>query len=899
MPRSALSRRLRYNLSYDSPTHGASALSEASQGTASSRRPAWAIALLWALILAYAVYFSAVSIRLHQAHQTHASDLGQIDQAIWNTSQGRWVEQTRDDQISTRMTDHVEPIFAPVSLVFKLWDDVRALLVLQSALLALGAWPVFEIAMGRLRRRPGHPAPEAGESLPVGSSSPNWTAAGALAFATAYLLYPALQAANVAEVHALPLATPIILAALLFAERRRWRWFVLAALLVAGVQEGTALLATMLGLYAIAIGGRAWWRSRKTGSASRSAAAWPIALGALVVAASLAWFYASTFVIVPAFAAQAYGLGESPYVARYGALGGSFSDVLISLVTRPGQVLQVAGEPLRLRYLFVLLAPFGFLSLAGPEILLLAAPLLLANLLSAFPFQYSGLLHYSAPLAAYVAVAAVFGGQRLRSLGRLAAVGLHDHRIWRVHRRMLLLMVYLLVWSIGCQIAFGFTPIGHNFQYYWPSPTAHDRLLARFQAQIPADAPLSTMPSLHPHFSHRQHLYRFPVIAASQYVLLDVAAQSGWAVHPVEMQQIVDGLLSSGDWTVQDGADGYLLLRRLDPAGNEQAVTALPAEFFSFASPSGQPQHPTDITINGELKLVGYDILDDEEWRQTGVRLYWQALEPLPANLQLYAAFLTPDGETVDSTEQRPLIQSVWYPPSAWPVGETVVTHKLPWSLPGEWGLVVGAFQDGTWETGERWPISDAGGAAVFENNTWALAGAWERIAGKLSPVAQPDFKPTSDLFSGDGWNVELTGVEAPQRVAPGDDVPILLQWQSYGPSMRDYNLFVHIVDSQGNKVAQADGPPTFFGQHITSQWQAGESVISAHRIPLPADLPPDHYQIVIGWYYWETLERLAHMTGEGELAGDAATIGRLAVDPTAASPDLACALIPDTCASQ
>lgn len=94
MPRSALSRRLRYNLSYDFPTHGASALSEASQGTASSRRPAWAIALLWALILAYAVYFSAVSIRLHQAHQTHAVlDLGQIDQAIWNTSQGRWVEQ--------------------------------------------------------------------------------------------------------------------------------------------------------------------------------------------------------------------------------------------------------------------------------------------------------------------------------------------------------------------------------------------------------------------------------------------------------------------------------------------------------------------------------------------------------------------------------------------------------------------------------------------------------------------------------------------------------------------------------------------------------------------------------------------------------------------------------------
>ena len=872
--------------------------------TDAPRRPRWAIIVLWGMILASSVYFSAVSIRLHDAHQTHASDLGQIDQAIWNTSQGRFVEYIRGDQTSKRFTDHVEPIFAPVSLVFKVWDDVRALLVLQSVLLALGAWPLFEIGMERLRRRPGHKngaPPAAGDEPHPSLVSPNWTAAGALAFAAAYLLYPALQAANVAEFHALPLATPIILFALLAAQRRRWGWFALLALLVAGVQEGTALLAAMLGIYAMAIGGLDWWRSRSSGGAPHSVTLVPIALGALVVAASLAWFYTSTFVIVPAYALLAHGAEESPYVARYGALGSSFSDVLIGIVTRPGLVLQIVGEPLRLRYLFVLLAPFGFLSLAAPEILLLAAPLLLANLLSAFPFQYSGLLHYSAPLAAYVAVAAVIGGQRMRSLGRLTALGLHNHRIWRMHRRMLLLIAYLLIWSIGCQIAFGFTPIGHNFQYYWPSPTEHDRLLARFEAQIPDDAPLSTMPSLHPHLSHRQFLYRFPVIAESQYVLLDVAAQSGWAVHPVEMRDEVDTLLASGDWTVQDAADGYLLLRRLDPASPEVPVTTLPAEFFTFAKPAGQPQHPTDITFDNQLKLVGYDIIDDEEWRQTGVRLYWQALEPLPPDLQLYAAFLTPDGETVDSSEPRPLIQPIWYPPSAWPVGETVVTHKLPWSLPGEWALGVGAFQGDAWETGARWPVSATDGAQVFENGSLVLVGAWERSDGKLvQAAAQPEFTTPSEHFSGDGWNVELTGVQAPERVAPGQDVPILLQWQSDGPSMRDYNLFVHIVDSQGQKVAQADGPPTFFGQHVTSQWQPGESVISAHRITLPADLPPDHYSIVVGWYYWETLERLAHMTDGGELEGDAATIGRLTVDPTAApAPDLPCAILPTTCASQ
>ena len=101
-----------------------------------------------------AVFLRAVSIRLHEAHRTHKSDLGQIDQAIWNTSQGRFVQETRDDQVLTRLTDHVEPIFAPVSLVFKVWDDVRALLV--SSVDVVGHWRV-----AGLRDRAGSPAPPA------------------------------------------------------------------------------------------------------------------------------------------------------------------------------------------------------------------------------------------------------------------------------------------------------------------------------------------------------------------------------------------------------------------------------------------------------------------------------------------------------------------------------------------------------------------------------------------------------------------------------------------------------------------------------------------------------------------------------------------------------------------
>jgi uncharacterized membrane protein len=553
---------------------------------AGGKPPRWALLALWALILLFSAYFSAVAVRRHDAHMTHMADLGQIDQAIWNTSQGRFVQEVKGEQISTRLSDHVEPIFAPVALVFWLWDDVRALLILQVLAVALGAWPVFQIAWLRLGLRWGREQ-GAGRSGQPASRAATYQALAALAFVVAYLLYPPLQASLMADFHALPLAAPLLLLAFLFSERQQWGRFILAALLVATVQEGMALLTVTLGLYAL---GRGLWLRRRLAATQRAPTRWPVLAGAIILLAGLAWFYIAAFVIIPAQAAVAYGLSESPYVARFGALGNSFGEVVRTMFTRPGQVLRVVMEPLRLGYLLQLLAPVGFLALFAPEILLIGLPLLLANLLSGFPFQYSGLLHYSAPLAAFAIMGAIVGSQRLRRLGRRISVSLHNHRLWRAHRAYAPLTIWLLVWSIGSQIAWGYTPVGARFGHVWPTVTEHHRLLDRFSQQIPAGAALSTVANLHPHLSHRERIYEFPALADSQYVLLDQAAVSGWAMHPTEMRDRVQDLLASGQWTVQDAADGYLLLRRESAA--PASVYDLPDDFYSFARSTDQPQYP-------------------------------------------------------------------------------------------------------------------------------------------------------------------------------------------------------------------------------------------------------------------------------------------------------------------
>ena len=190
----------------------------------------------------------------------------------------------------------------------------------------------------------------------------------------------------------------------------------------------------------------------------------------------------------------------------------------------------------------------------------------------------------------------------------------------------------------------------------------------------------------------------------------------------------------------------------------QQGVAAFPPDFYSFARPTGEPQHPLDITFaspeGAQVKLVGYDVLPDPQWRSTAFRFYWQAVTPLPEGTTLRVFFVTPDGREVDSTDQRPLIQPLWIPPETWPVGETIVTSKLSWYLPKQWAPAVGVFQGDTWDDpARRWRVGDAVGATgVFDNASWAALDGWQWRGRNLEPLPPPSLRrptPPSPAMAG------------------------------------------------------------------------------------------------------------------------------------------------------
>ncbi len=785
------------------------------------------------MVATYAVYISALSIRQQDAFLTTKADLGHFDQTIWNTLHGRLLVRTQLGRQLTRLTDHVEPILVPVSLVFLVWDDVRALLVLQAVAVALGALPAYWLTRDEVARR-GAGAGGQVQGGTGGLASPAPEIAG-LAVALVYLLFPALVAANLTEFHAAPLVVAPMLLALYYARQGRYGRMWLWALVVMAVKEEMPLLTLMLGLWLVVF--RRQWRH-----------------GLALAAVSLAWFGVATFWIVPHFAPLKYGVEESVYFQRYRELGDSPWAVARTLVTQPGRVWAIATEPARLRYLAGMLAPAGLLlPLLAPEVLLLSLPSLLANLLSGYEAMYSGIFHYSAPIVPFVVAASAVG---LGRLARLAGGGRRGKAV------VMAAAALLAMATLATHRFHGHTHLTRGF--HWPVVTAHHRLLEqRFAPQIPPEAVLSTTAPLFPHLDHRERIHQFPRVDDATWVLLD--AGSFPEMHPADFRAAYDELMASGAWCIVDAADGYILLERRE--GVDAACgRELPDTFYDFARISDpQPETWVGADWGDSVRLLGYDVTSVPQWHRVGVRLYWQALRDGESDLKLFPFWLGETDQVVETADQRPLVEPVWYPPSRWRAGEVVVTEMLPWDIGPAFRLGVSVLDPEGGRVPVRLLASGESQAAArrdlpayaLEGGSWLRLGAYAWQEGQVRLVDE-GAEPAQALDATFGGLFVLSGLDLePQRARPGDDLRLGLHWHALATAEREVTVFVHLLAGGGQRVAQADAVPGFLGVLPTTLWRPGVPVLDQHVLSLPRDLPPGDYVLRVGWYDPQDGERL------------------------------------------
>jgi hypothetical protein len=119
---------------------------------------------------------------------------------------------------------------------------------------------------------------------------------------------------------------------------------------------------------------------------------------------------------------------------------------------------------------------------------------------------------------------------------------------------------------------------------------------------------------------------------------------------------------------------------------------------------------------------------------------------------------------------------------------------------------------------------------------------------------------PTGTLqTSGAVFNDELAVSQfrlTPGALQPDKPVCLGINWSTLKTPAADYTVYVHIVNSSGQVVAQNDMQPQS-GFAPTSQWQPGTEITDRHGVILPADLPAGEYAIRVGLYRTDDQSRV------------------------------------------
>jgi uncharacterized membrane protein len=462
-------------------------------------------------VVAYALLFSFITVSRHYAFRTHALDLGQYLQIIWNIGQGRGAYSSLPEMHA--WGDHFSPVFYLFAPILNLFPDPTLLLVAQSVILAVGALGVFAVA----RRRLGD------ERL-------------AVAFAGLYLLNPSLHGVNLRDFHPAALAIALIPISVACIEAHRPGWFLLTVLLVLSTREDAAIAVIGLGLWVV-LSHRRW--------------VWGAGLAFL----GLSWLFFTTGWLMPHFREGPY-----PHLHRFAHLGSSLGEIFLSFFTRPAEALAFMISGRRLIYLVALFAPLGFLPLLSPAGLVPAFPSLMVNLESRDPVLFHHRAQYTAFILPFLVLAAISGYQRFRRVWPQAAnaIGL------RVRPGMALALAVLVSLALTSRTV---NDLGVN--RWWLS----DRQRAAYvvMEMIPPRATVSVPERFVPHLALRPKIFIFPTgLEQSDYVLIDLSTYpwrnlGGFQVRRQGSEVVLRWRQGEGvkEWQyeVAKEQDGYLLLK--------------------------------------------------------------------------------------------------------------------------------------------------------------------------------------------------------------------------------------------------------------------------------------------------------------------------------------------------
>lgn len=237
--------------------------------------------------------------------------------------------------------------------------------------------------------------------------------------------------------------------------------------------------------------------------------------------------------------------------------------------------------------------------------------------------------------------------------------------------------------------------------------------------------------------------------------------------------------------------------------------------------------------MDGSLILLGHSPLQATviNGGRLPLDLYWRAQSELPAGLLL--AFRVGD---------RPFtVPLSRYDSGRWRPGE-VIHEKVslvaaPDMAAGQYSVTVQVL------SAASRPLASAP-HRLGEVEVIALDRLFEMPAGIATPLAY--------RF---GQGIHLGGLDLlTPAVAPGETMQLRLYWQTETQPDEIYTAFVHVLEPDGEIAFQADQWPGGLPSHT---WAAGQVIVDAYTLDVPAGVPAGDYRIAVGLYAASDGQRL------------------------------------------
>jgi uncharacterized membrane protein len=248
------------------------------------------------------------------------------------------------------------------------------------------------------------------------------------------------------------------------------------------------------------------------------------------------------------------------------------------------------------------------------------------------------------------------------------------------------------------------------------------------------------------------------------------------------------------------------------------------------------------------LELLGVDVKSHAALlpgEALGVDLFWQALADPGEDFLPRLQLLGTDGQAVAELTEKPVMGT--YPTAWWQAGDLV---RDPHDLP-----IPATVDAGRYHLALSLIRAADGHSVEFKQGQSTVDLGEIEVKGREHIYTPPAPEhPQTSLF---GTGVELIGYDLqPPTSNLQSSISITLYWHALATPERNYHVFVHLLDENGNTVAQHDGPPGN-GDLPTLGWLSGEYLIDPHVVYLPAGLPAGEYHLTIGLYEPGTWQRL------------------------------------------